>query len=91
MDKNKELVKTAISEYLTNHGYGGLVDMDGECMCMMNHLMGCEEDINECNCEPAYKTSCKPEDCCDCKQKEDCDWVGEGTEGLSMNKPEVTP
>lgn len=51
--------RTIVSEWLTGHGYEGLVNGDGECGCPIDDLMPCENSIAGLgDCEPAYRFRC---------------------------------
>lgn len=42
-----------IKEYIIKNGYGGLVNVEGECGCPLDDFMPCGESCLEC--EAAYK------------------------------------
>jgi len=46
-------VKDIIREYLVANGYDGLFNFDGECACLLDDLMPCEQCCDECI--PGYR------------------------------------
>jgi hypothetical protein len=46
-------IKEIISKYLTDNGYEGLFNSDGECGCLLDDLCPCDGEIAEC--QPGYK------------------------------------
>lgn len=70
-------VKAIVRQYLSDHGFEGLVADMGECSCELDDLMPCECTGVD-RCEPGYKIPCPGDEC---EYGGDCDWH------ISINKP----
>ena len=53
-------VRSIVAEWLTAHGYDGLVCDDWECGCWLGDLFRCNGQCERC--EPAYRVPCTCED-----------------------------
>lgn len=77
-------VKDILSAWLTEHGYDGLVNSNGQCGCRADDICPCSSEGIE-YCEPAYMWNCA-----NCPEHETCDndWRDEG-ECFRLKKPET--
>jgi hypothetical protein len=57
-------VKDILTEYLKEHGYDGLCNLDLECGCGVKDLFMCQCPTDEC--EPAYRWVCDYENINNC-------------------------
>jgi hypothetical protein len=73
-------VKTALIEYIKEHGYGGLVNPDFSCGCGLDDLAPCDS-FDECELGYEQKAHC---DSCDV---ENCDARGETEKCYTSEKP----
>ena len=52
-----EDVRDIVKIYLTEHNYDGLYDDDGECACLLDDLMPCDQET-ALDCIPGHTTPC---------------------------------
>lgn len=54
-------VREIIKKHLEDNGFDGLYNTDGECACLKDDLLPCQDDSQEC--EPGYKGPCNGSFC----------------------------
>jgi hypothetical protein len=74
-------VEEIVKKFLTDNGFDGLFNVDGDCACPTNFLAPCGEISN--NCEPGYRV-----EGCTCGQGCDYHIVRDKPDGGKMNPAE---
>lgn len=78
-------VKYILAAWLKEHGYDGLFNSDGPCGCLVDDLIPCGGNPDECS--PGYKVECKPEECENCHGCDGGPLYGEGTWRVQGERP----